>query len=174
MSLRTSWEETAGTRFPAVFFCREAVWVRLIQCGLLSASLILTELCGHAETNACCIVLYFMHVSCACRFLQGRDSDLRVVAKLKHAVLNGDDVHVIIRNYAKDGTPFWNELFMAPLRDAGGRVVHFVGIQSDVLEERAHELAATQNAQLIAEGFPAEPVFRQFPHEEAAHHATHS
>jgi hypothetical protein len=30
---------------------------------------------------------------------------------------------------AQDGTPFWNELFLAPLRDATGSVVHFVGVQ---------------------------------------------
>jgi signal transduction histidine kinase len=32
----------------------------------------------------------------------------------------------------KDGTLFWNELRMAPVRDDRGAVTHFVGIQNDI------------------------------------------
>ena len=35
-------------------------------------------------------------------------------------------------NYRKDGTPFWNAVSVSPVRDGGGRVTHFVGVQTDV------------------------------------------
>ena len=37
-----------------------------------------------------------------------------------------------ILNYRKDGTTFWNRFFVAPLRDAEGKVTFFVGVQTDV------------------------------------------
>ena len=65
----------------------------------------------------------------------------------------GVDAHVVVRNYTKAGEPFWNELFMAPLRDASGRVVHFVGIQSSVPDDHAAKLLALQEAELVKEGY---------------------
>lgn len=77
-----------------------------------------------------------------CRFLQGRDTDLRTVDAMRQGVAAGEDVHVVVLNYRKDGTPFWNELFMSPLRNAAGDVVHFVGVQSDVPDYIAHKWLA--------------------------------
>jgi diguanylate cyclase (GGDEF)-like protein len=39
---------------------------------------------------------------------------------------------VIVRNYRKDGTMFWNELSISPIFDANGVVTNFIGIQKDV------------------------------------------
>jgi diguanylate cyclase (GGDEF)-like protein len=39
---------------------------------------------------------------------------------------------VIVRNYRKDGTMFWNELSISPIYDANGVVTNFIGIQKDV------------------------------------------
>lgn len=41
---------------------------------------------------------------------------------------------VILRNYRKDGSLFWNELSISPVRDESGSVTHFVGIFNDVTE----------------------------------------
>jgi PAS domain S-box-containing protein len=67
-----------------------------------------------------------------CRFLQGTDRDQPEIAMLREAVREHRAVLVILRNYKKDGTLFWNELRMAPVRDGRGRVTHFVGIQNDI------------------------------------------
>jgi hypothetical protein len=45
----------------------------------------------------------------------------------------------VVRNYRKDGKPFWNEVVLAPMRDGEG-ISHFVGLQHDVTERV--ELAA--------------------------------
>jgi len=75
-----------------------------------------------------------------CRFLQGPDTDPDTVTEIRECVMRGSDCHVVVLNYRKDGSPFWNDLFIAPLRDPTGRVVHFVGVQANVTEERARAL----------------------------------
>ncbi|HEX5911149.1 MAG TPA: diguanylate cyclase, partial [Thermoleophilaceae bacterium] len=71
-----------------------------------------------------------------CRFLQGEATDPTAVAELSRAVRNGAECRLTILNYRKDGEPFWNELFLSPIRDAGGDVVQYVGIQNDVSERQ--------------------------------------
>ena len=69
-----------------------------------------------------------------CRFLQGEDRDQPVLGELTAAVGEGRHCTVVLRNYRKDGTLFWNELSVYPVRDAGGHVVNFVGVQNDITE----------------------------------------
>ena len=52
--------------------------------------------------------------------------------ELSKGIKQGDDVTVTILNYRKDGTPFWNQLFVAALRDINKRVVNYVGVQIPV------------------------------------------
>ena len=49
-----------------------------------------------------------------CRFLQGRDTDQAAREQMRDAVYAGRECHIILKNYRKDGTPFWNELFTRP------------------------------------------------------------
>lgn len=67
-----------------------------------------------------------------CRFLQGKDTSPQKIEKLKKAVSLGQDVGVCIVNYTSDGTPFWNQVFIAALRDAHNNIVNFVGVLSKV------------------------------------------
>ena len=43
-------------------------------------------------------------------------------------------------NYKADGTPFWNQFFVAALRDADGTVVNYVGVQCEVNEVPVEEI----------------------------------
>jgi PAS domain S-box-containing protein len=63
-----------------------------------------------------------------CRFLQGPETDQTAVSTLRKAIANGDDVSVTFINYTADGTPFWNKLFVAALRDAESNIVNFIGV----------------------------------------------
>eukprot|EP00633_Aureoumbra_lagunensis_P003786 CAMPEP_0197287630 /NCGR_PEP_ID=MMETSP0890-20130614/4221_1 /TAXON_ID=44058 ORGANISM="Aureoumbra lagunensis, Strain CCMP1510" /NCGR_SAMPLE_ID=MMETSP0890 /ASSEMBLY_ACC=CAM_ASM_000533 /LENGTH=525 /DNA_ID=CAMNT_0042757553 /DNA_START=129 /DNA_END=1706 /DNA_ORIENTATION=+ len=67
-----------------------------------------------------------------CRFLQGPLTDASTVEKLRDHISRGEDIGVTILNYKKDGTTFWNQLFVAALRDINERIVNFVGIQAPV------------------------------------------
>ena len=54
-------------------------------------------------------------------------------ATIRRALSEGEFVKQTIRNYKKDGTPFWNELYLTPIY-SGDTLTHFVGVQNDVTE----------------------------------------
>jgi PAS domain S-box-containing protein len=70
-----------------------------------------------------------------CRFLQGADRDQPGRHRVREAVEEGEGVHVQLRNYRKDGSPFANDLFVSPVRedrdDPESSVLYFVGVQND-------------------------------------------
>ncbi len=61
-----------------------------------------------------------------CRFLQGSGTNSKAVDILRTAVANGTDATVCLLNYKADGTPFWNQLFVAALRDGDNCIVNYV------------------------------------------------
>ncbi|KAL7575666.1 hypothetical protein ACA910_011487 [Epithemia clementina (nom. ined.)] len=63
-----------------------------------------------------------------CRFLQGAETSKEKVKQIEDAVKQGEDVTVTFANYKADGTPFWNKLFIAALRDAQNAIVNFIGV----------------------------------------------
>lgn len=65
-------------------------------------------------------------------FLQGSDTEQPGVACVREAIRLVRDERVLLRNFRKYGTPFWNELYLSPVLDLGGTLTHFVGIQNDV------------------------------------------
>lgn len=84
-----------------------------------------------------------------CRFLQGNERDQPELTKLRTALREGKECRVILHNFRKDGTPFWNELHIAPIYEEG-ILAFFVGVQSDVTarikaEERAEQLRISLN-----------------------------
>uniref|UniRef100_J3LWM1 non-specific serine/threonine protein kinase n=2 Tax=Oryza brachyantha TaxID=4533 RepID=J3LWM1_ORYBR len=67
-----------------------------------------------------------------CRFLQGPDTDVAEVAKIRDAVKHGRSFCGRLLNYRKDGAPFWNLLTVTPIRDDNGKVIKFIGMQVEV------------------------------------------
>nr|AML78581.1 putative LOV domain-containing protein [Talbotia elegans] len=67
-----------------------------------------------------------------CRFLQGDGTDPGEIAKIREAVEKGTNYCGRILNYKKDGTPFWNLLTIAPIKDEEGKVLKFIGMQVEV------------------------------------------
>lgn len=74
-----------------------------------------------------------------CKFLQGRDTDQPELAVLRALLAGQKEGRVTLRNYRKDGTPFWNELHVAPVRSAKGHVTHFVGVLNDITETKRYQ-----------------------------------
>jgi len=81
-----------------------------------------------------------------CRFLQGDDRDQDARHIIREALNTGSHCQVLLRNYRKDGSFFWNELIISPIHNDAGEVTHFVGVQNDVTdrEEARQETAAKQ------------------------------
>jgi diguanylate cyclase (GGDEF)-like protein/PAS domain S-box-containing protein len=67
-----------------------------------------------------------------CRFLQRDDTHQDGLDELRLALKSGESCVVTVRNYRKDGSPFWNELSVAPIVERAGQIKHFVGNLSDV------------------------------------------
>ncbi len=97
-----------------------------------------------------------------CRLLQGAETDPATVETLRRAIAGGENCTVEILNYRKDGAQFWNELTIAPVRDASGALTHFVGVQSDVTERRRLEEQVRQSQKMEAVGQLASGVAHDF------------
>ncbi|ACQ78879.1 putative PAS/PAC sensor protein [Beutenbergia cavernae DSM 12333] len=88
-----------------------------------------------------------------CRFLQGPATDPAAVARLGLAVRADEPVAAALLNYRPDGTPFWNDVSISPVRDDAGAVTHHVGVQVDVTaradaeRERDRVISASRTAQ---------------------------
>ncbi|WP_375739671.1 EAL domain-containing protein [Pseudomonas boanensis] len=81
-----------------------------------------------------------------CRFLQGTDHSQPGVAEIRKSLKHKREVHVVLRNFRKDGTPFWNDLYIAPVPDERGRITHFIGVQNDISEQKRVESELAYNA----------------------------
>ncbi|MDQ2672990.1 MAG: SpoIIE family protein phosphatase [Actinomycetota bacterium] len=74
-----------------------------------------------------------------CRFLQGEHRDQPALDELRKAIAEERECRVVLRNYRKDGTPFWNELYVSPVHDEEGILTNFVSVQNDVTQRRMIE-----------------------------------
>lgn len=81
-----------------------------------------------------------------CAVLQGSDTDPQAIAQMRRALAEQHELSVTLCNYRKDGTPFWNNLYLAPVRDPSGEVSHFVGVLHDISERKAYEAKLSYHA----------------------------
>lgn len=84
-----------------------------------------------------------------CRFLQGPQTDQAVVNRIREAIAAARPIQVRLLNYRKDGQPFWNQLSISPVRDESGRVVAFVGLQTDVTAQVMVEQVLADRERLL-------------------------
>jgi PAS domain S-box-containing protein len=84
-----------------------------------------------------------------CRFLQGEDKDQPDLEGLRSAIREGREYRAVLKNYRKDGTPFWNELYVSPVYGEDGRLATFIGLQNDVTERLRAEEALREGEELL-------------------------
>jgi PAS domain S-box-containing protein len=97
-----------------------------------------------------------------CRFLQGRDTDPATVARIRTAVELRTDIAVELLNYRRDGTPFWNALFISPVFAPDGTLIYYFASQLDVTRRRDAERALVQAQRLEGLGSLAGGVAHEF------------
>lgn len=81
-----------------------------------------------------------------CRFLQGSQTYQPAVDEIRRSLAEQREVHVVLRNFRKDGSAFWNDLYIAPVPDERGVVTHFIGVQNDISERKRFESELAYNA----------------------------
>tara|TARA_R110002096_G_scaffold97997_3_gene218300 strand:+ start:9164 stop:11044 length:1881 start_codon:yes stop_codon:yes gene_type:complete len=94
-----------------------------------------------------------------CRFLQGKDRDQKQLQDLRDAIKKGESCQATIRNYKKDGTLFWNDLYIFPITNSRGIVTNFIGIQNDVTLRKFAEAERNHLASIFDESLNEIYVF---------------
>jgi len=84
------------------------------------------------------------------RFLQGTDRDTAAAKQLRTAIEEGRESQAILRNFRKDGTPFWHELSIAPVHNSRRHLTHFIGVQTDITDRQRSEEELFLNSQALA------------------------
>lgn len=87
-----------------------------------------------------------------CRMLQGPDTDRGTIARIREAVAQRTEISVELLNYRKDGSSFWNALFVSPVFNRDGELVYFFASQLDVSRRRDAEEALAQAQKMEALG----------------------
>jgi len=83
-----------------------------------------------------------------CRFLQGDDFTQPALEELRQAIKEKRTCDVRLRNYRQDGTLFWNDFSISPVRDSLGTLTHYIGIQRDITPlKQAEEALRKSEAQ---------------------------
>ena len=97
-----------------------------------------------------------------CRFLQGETTDPKAVAEIARALAAGEDVHQELVNYRKDGTSFWNALFVSPVINTRGELVYHFASQFDVTRRREAEAVLQQSQRMETLGSMASSLAHEF------------
>ena len=69
-----------------------------------------------------------------CKFLQGDDREQAGIDEIRVALREHREVKTLLRNYKRDGTLFWNQLYIAPVPDEQGVITHHISVVNDVTE----------------------------------------
>jgi len=87
-----------------------------------------------------------------CRYLQGEEPHQVAIHTIRIALKESKPCKVLLKNFKKDGTPFWNELTLSPVFDEKGVATHYIGIQDDVSARIANQqlIVDMKNAALEA------------------------
>ena len=139
-------EERGGIYFAVVEMTRMPMILadpRQPDCPIVFANNAFLDLTGY-ETGEI--------VGRNCRFLQGAGTDPEAVRQLREAIEERRATALEILNYRRDGTPFWNAIFMGPVFDEAGELLYFFASQLDVSQRRESENTLRQAQKMEAIG----------------------
>lgn len=77
--------------------------------------------------------------------LNGPHTDRATIEKLALAIQDGRACRVLILHYRKNGTSFWNEVTLSPVKNRAGQVTEYIWVMSDVTHRRQAEEALREN-----------------------------
>lgn len=97
-----------------------------------------------------------------CRFLQGAATDPAEIARLRAAIAAREDISVELYNYRRDGTGFWNALYLSPVFSPDGALRYYFGSQLDVTRRREAETVLRQSQRTETLGAMASGIAHEF------------
>lgn len=87
-----------------------------------------------------------------CRFLQGPETNCDAIDQVRQAIRKREEVAVEVLNYRKNGSTFWNALFVSPVFGEDGTLLYFFGSQLDISRRKEAEDALHQAQKMEAVG----------------------
>ncbi|WP_294337456.1 histidine kinase famiy protein [uncultured Sphingomonas sp.] len=87
-----------------------------------------------------------------CRFLQGPETNCDAIDQVREAIRKREEVAVEVLNYRKNGSTFWNALFVSPVFGDNGDLLYFFGSQLDISRRKEAEDALHQAQKMEAVG----------------------
>lgn len=72
------------------------------------------------------------------RIFQGALTDSTATLRIREALLAKESVTETLLNYSKNGTPYWVEMNIFPLKNQLGEVTHFASVERDVSTTKFH------------------------------------
>ena len=97
-----------------------------------------------------------------CRFLQGARTDPAAARALKEARAADREAQVALWNYRKDGTAFWNLMFIGPVRDENGKILYWFGSQLDATAQLEADEAQARAQRMDTLGSMAAGIAHEF------------
>jgi diguanylate cyclase (GGDEF)-like protein/PAS domain S-box-containing protein len=73
------------------------------------------------------------------RLMQGEAPDDQAIAELSAAINARQEAHLVFRYFRRDGTMYWADAYIAPVRDESGDIHHYVFIQYDISATKRYE-----------------------------------
>jgi PAS domain S-box-containing protein len=113
----------------------------LPDCPLVYVNPAFTELTGYDAEAA---------VGRNCRFLQGPETDPDAVQRISQAIRERRSLDEEIYNYRRDGSGFWNALYVSPVFDDDGTLIYFFASQIDVSARRESIRRQTQRMESMS------------------------
>lgn len=96
------------------------------------------------------------------RVLQGPDTDPETRRRIRAGLLAWQPVREEIKNYRKDGSPFWVELTIRPVADESGWFHYWVSTQREVTDKRRDHEQTLHKARLESMGRMTSGVAHDF------------
>lgn len=90
--------------------------------------------------------------------LQGPQTDPHVVRRMREGIARGEPVRVEILNFHKNGSGFWLNIEIQPVRGEDGTITGFMAIESDITERKHVEHALQQQYSLVAKLLETIPI----------------
>ena len=87
-----------------------------------------------------------------CRFLQGPETKPEKIAEIRTSIAERKEMAIEVLNYKKDGSSFWNALFISPIRNRAGEIVYFFASQLDVSQRHLAEMRLHRSEKMEALG----------------------
>ena len=83
-------------------------------------------------------------------FLLGNDLNQPELQAIRSSLRERREWHGVLRTYRKDGSLFWSELHIAPVRNEGGETEHYVAVLNDITAAKMQAEQLTYQANFDA------------------------